>query len=86
MSPPLIGYFSIYQGKGFDFLHPNCKRLIAMLQALRRYAPIQAAAWVKPRVPILCVCCGAVMMIVRTRIRSGHSEGMSPPIAPEGVH
>ena len=59
------------RARNFGFLHPNCKRLIALLQVLLRCAPIQAAAWVKPRAPILCACCGAVMMIVRTRIRSG---------------
>ena len=74
------------RARNFGFLHPNCKHLIALLQVLLRRAPGRAAAWVKPRAPILCACCGAVMMIVRTRIRSGYSEGMPPPMAPEGVH
>jgi len=74
------------RARNFGFLHPNCKCLIALLQVLLRCASIQAAAWVKPRAPILCACRGAVMLIVRTRIRSGYSEGMPPPIAPEGVH
>ena len=75
------------RARNFGFLHPNCKRLIALLHVLLRFAPGRAAAWVKPRAPILCTCCGAVMMIVRTRIRRlGYSEGMPPPIAPEGAH
>ena len=36
-------------------------------------------AWVKERPPILCACCGAVMVIVRTRIRSG-IEGIMPAL------
>ncbi|MBU2718988.1 IS91 family transposase, partial [Acidithiobacillus ferridurans] len=74
------------RARNFGFLHPNCKRLIALLHVLLRRAPGRAAAWVQQRAPILCACCGAVMMIVRTRIRSGCSEGMPTPIAPEGAH
>jgi hypothetical protein len=74
------------RARNFGFLHPNCKRLIALLHVLLRCAPGRAAAWVKQRAPILCACCGAVMMIVRTRIRSGCSGGMPTPIAPEGAH
>ena len=74
------------RARNFGFLHPNCKRLIALLHVLLRCAPGRAAAWVKQRAPILCACCGAVMMIVRTRIRSGCSGGMPTPIAPKGAH
>jgi len=57
------------RARNFGFLHPNCKRLIALLQVLLRFAPGQSIAWVRERAPILCTCCGAVMVIVRTRIR-----------------
>jgi len=56
------------RARNFGFLHPNCKRLIALLQVLLRFVPVRAADWVRPRPPILCTCCGAVMKIVRTRI------------------
>ena len=56
------------RARNFGFLHPNCKRLIALLQVLLRFVPVRATDWVKLRPPILCVCCGAVMKIVRTRI------------------
>ena len=56
------------RARNFGFLHPNCKRLIALLHWLLKFVP--ASAWVKRRPPILCACCGAVMTIVRTRIRS----------------
>jgi len=73
------------RARNFGFLHPNCKRLIALLHVLLRFAPGRATAWVKQRAPILCACCGAVMVIVQTRIRSGFSGGMPVPIAPEGA-
>ena len=61
------------RARNFGFLHPNCKRLLALLHLLLKFAPAQAMAWFKERAPILCTCCGAVMVIVRTRIRSGIS-------------
>ncbi|CAB1369149.1 IS91 family transposase [Denitratisoma oestradiolicum] len=58
------------RARNFGFLHPNCKRLIALLHLLLRFAPNPVLAWVKERAPILCACCGAVMVIVKTRIRT----------------
>ena len=58
------------RARNFGFLHPNCKRLIALPHLLLKFVPTSAQAWVKPRAPILCSCCGTVMTIVRTRIRS----------------
>ena len=58
------------RARNFGFLHPNCKRPIALLHLLLKFVPASVQAWVKPRPPIICTCCGAVMMIVRTRIRS----------------
>ena len=74
------------RARNFGFLHPNCKRLIAWLHLLLRFAPGRALAWVKERAPILCSCCGAVMVIVRTRTRSGIEGLMSAPIVAEGAH
>jgi Putative transposase/Transposase zinc-binding domain len=72
------------RARNFGFLHPNCKRLIALLHVLLKFAPAQAMAWFKQRAPILCTCCGAVMVIVRTRIRSTFSGVMPVPIATQG--
>ena len=58
------------RARNFGFLHPNCKRLIALLHLLLKFVPASALAWIKPRAPIICTCCGSVMTIVRTRIRS----------------
>ena len=84
------------RARNFGFLHPNCKRLIALLQLLLsqgipslrdiKFAPGRLLAWVKPRAPILCACCGAVMVIVRTRMRAGSAGGMSVPIVTAGAH
>ena len=74
------------RARNFGFLHPNCKRLIALLHLLLKFAPGQALAWIKQRAPILCDCCGAVMVIVKTRIPPRFSGRMPTPIAPEGAH
>jgi hypothetical protein len=74
------------RARNFGFLHPNCKRLIALLHVLLKFAPGRALAWVKQRPPILCAGCGAVMVIVKTRIRSVFPEGMPAPIVTQGAH
>jgi hypothetical protein len=56
------------RARNFGFLHPNSKRLMALLQYLLGFDPKRALAWVKHRPPLTCRCCGAVMRIVRTRI------------------
>ena len=73
------------RARNFGFLHPNCKRLIALLHLLLRCAPSPALAWFKPRAPILCACCGAVMVIVKTQLRSVFSGVMPRPIVTHGA-
>jgi len=55
------------RARNFGFLHPNCKRLIALLHLLLKFVPGPPPQ--KERPPILCPCCGAVMIIVKTRVR-----------------
>ncbi len=74
------------RARNFGFLHANCKRLITLLHVLLKFDPGRAAAWIKQRPAILCACCGAVMKIVRTRIRSLLTEAMPAPIAVRGAH
>jgi hypothetical protein len=69
------------RARNFGFLHPNCKRLIALLQVLLKFVPGPTAAWIRERAPILCACCGAVMVIVKTRIRAGCAGTTRVPIA-----
>ena len=73
------------RARNFGFLHPNAKPLIALLQWLLKFAPGRALAWVKLRAPILCTCCGAVMAIVRTRIRTPFPKPAPVPIDPQGA-
>jgi hypothetical protein len=73
------------RARNFGFLHPNCKRLIALLHLLLRFVPVQASDWIKARAPIPCPCCGAAMKIVRTRIPSARAEGPTIPPAVRGA-
>ena len=73
------------RARNFGFLHPNCKRLIALLQLLLKFDPARALAWVKQRAPIICTCCGAVMTIVKTRIRTLFPRPAPVPIDAEGA-
>jgi hypothetical protein len=77
------------RARNFGFLHPNCKRLIALLHVVLKFDPGHAAGWFRPRPPIVCPCCGAAMKIVRTRVRASSQEGSPIPIvssAIQGAH
>jgi hypothetical protein len=74
------------RARNFGFLHSNCKRLIALLHVLLKFDPSRSMAWIKQRAPILCTCCGAVMTIVKTQIRSLFSGAVPVPIPTEGAH
>ena len=73
------------RARNFGFLHPNCKRLIALLHLVLKFDAGRLMAWMKERAPILCSCCGAPMVIVRTQLRSAFSGGGSLPIATQGA-
>ena len=60
--------------------------LIALLHVLLKFAPEPSTAWIKQRAPILCACCGAVMTIVRTQIRSTDPIRAAVPIPAPGGH
>ena len=51
-------------------LHPNKKRLIALLQIVLRVKPRAPLIETKPRPRFLCSCCGAPMVVKRRRILS----------------
>ena len=74
------------RARNFGFLHPNCKRLIALVQVLLKVVLPATASRIKARASIVCPCCGAVMVIVRTRIRQPNlpmpTGTVSIPIAP----
>jgi hypothetical protein len=70
------------RARNFGFLHPNSKRSIALLQYLLGLQRSPAAAWRKPRPALRCSCCGAQMIIVRTRIPRPLPLPASIPIRP----
>jgi len=70
------------RARNYGFLHPNSKRLIALLQLLV-FKPGAKLAEPAPRPVMRCVCCGAAMIIVRRRILPGDAaRGASPRTSP----
>jgi hypothetical protein len=67
------------RARNFGFLHANCKRLIGLLHLLLKFDPNRFTPPRKQRPPMLCSCCGAVMAIVRTRIRSTSPRVVAVP-------
>lgn len=56
------------RSRNYGFLHPNSKRLMALLKLLVfKLAPVSPAT-PTPRPQLLCTCCGAPMVIIRRRI------------------
>jgi hypothetical protein len=71
------------RARNYGFLHPNSKRLIALLRLLVfkscTKVPTQSATTTQTERPkLLCRCCGGVMRIVRRRILPSTLE---PPVA-----
>lgn len=69
------------RARNHGFLHPNSKRLIALLQLLVFRSP-SAAAQPLQRPALVCRCCGAPMTILRRRIPP---ELRRPPDAATGA-
>lgn len=67
------------RARNFGFLHPNRKRLIALLHVLLKFVPPAAPAGIGQRPPIPCPCCGAAMKIARTQIRALCPNPIPPP-------
>jgi hypothetical protein len=62
------------RARNFGFLHPNSKRLIALLKLLVFKLSPSAPAPATPRPQLLCTCCGAPMVIVRRRMLPSMAE------------
>jgi len=62
------------RSRNFGFLHPNCKRMIALLKLLVFKLPPSAPTPATPRPQLLCTCCGSPMVIVRRRILPSIAE------------
>lgn len=74
------------RARNFGFLHPNSKRLIALLQVLLKFAPSRTPAGILARPAMRCPCCGATMVIVKTRLRPSFSGSAPTPIATRATH
>jgi hypothetical protein len=68
------------RARNFGFLHPNSKRLLAVIQYFFGVDPKRLLALIKPRPPINCPCCGAPMKIIATRIIPALSAAPAVPI------
>lgn len=68
------------RARNFGFLHPNCKRLIVLLQVLLPGTQVNPPTEPKPRSPIACPCCGKPMVIVRTGVMPFDIPPSPPPI------
>ena len=72
------------RARNFGFLHPNSKRLIALLQIVLKVMPNVDLRWMKPRPPFLCTCCGAPMQVLRRRIPAAVDRGRSASVSEGG--
>ncbi len=59
------------RARNYGFLHPNCKRLIRMIQYLFRLNPFIGESLNKQSKKITCPCCGAAMHIVQVALPPG---------------
>ncbi|WP_096892569.1 IS91 family transposase [Candidatus Scalindua japonica] len=64
--------------RNFGFLHPNSKRLIALLQYLTGINPNKSSAWFRERPKLTCKCCGGIMKIIKTMIPPSHKSRSFP--------
>ena len=68
------------RARNFGFLHPNSKRLIALLKLLVFKLPAAPPTPPTPRPQLLCTCCGAPMVVVRRRILPSIAEPPMPEL------
>lgn len=68
------------RARHFGFLHPNSKRLIGLLQYLLGFDPKAVLAQLKRRPGWNCPCCGAPMLVVRTRLPTPDAPSLPIPI------
>jgi len=74
------------RARNFGFLHPNCKRLIALLHLLLRFNPgPPTSTTLRPRPAIRCPCCGAAMAIVKTKLHASTPTPCTVPIPIRGI-
>lgn len=65
--------------RNFGFLHPNSKRLIALVHLLLKVDLGRAKAFTKPRPAFTCSACGGAMKVLRTRLPPPRCARERPP-------
>jgi len=68
------------RARQFGFLHPNAKRLIALLQYLLGFDPKRIVKQLKARPVLTCPCCGAPMVVVKTRLPAPEAPPVPIPL------
>ena len=54
--------------RSYGFLHPCSKKIIQLLQLILNFNPVQMYKKIRKKAGIICKCCGAKMIILRTMI------------------
>ena len=72
------------RSRNYGFLHPNKKRLIALLHLVLRIVP-RLPPPDQPRPAFLCPCCGKPMQVIRRRIRPTEVKRRESGLVPEMV-
>jgi len=54
------------RARNYGFVHPNCKKTIALLHYVLKFIPIKLKPKLRPE--ILCKCCQSIMKIIQTRL------------------
>jgi hypothetical protein len=67
------------RARNYGFLHPNSKRLWAIIQAQVLKTSKATVNWIKTRPQWLCRCCGGAMKILATRLALGAIQGLPVP-------
>lgn len=66
------------RARNYGFVHPNCKKMIALIHYLLKFNPVQILLMKKLRPDIICKCCGSVMKIIQTRLNRSAMFAMVP--------
>ena len=73
------------RARDYGFLHANSKSLIQTLHYVLKFDAKKWLKKIKPRPPMRCSCCGALMKIVQTRIKATELIMALCPPQPRGA-
>ncbi len=73
------------RARNFGFLHPNSKGMIRILQYLHKLDPNRLLTTLRQRPPMKCACCGAAMLVKRTRIPAIEAMVLEQRLVPTSI-